>query len=199
MCIKNLKDWIKLVSIKCWWAQKCKRIQKEDGVLTAWGRQFFRAGGHWLSTQLTETVPSIKGNSITWWKWTPGLKRKMYFSRDYARIFVLVPMLRACCLLPLQVTCYSNSGQTVSAIWPWQSQALEKIQSTHARRAEVRLNLLKPQYKTLNTFYLRRRWQRNLLRHNSYIYSSLSMMLLTANSTAGYSDEALVLGQGTQK
>lgn len=169
---------------------------RKDGILTAWGRQFFWAGGHWLSTQLTETIPSIKGNSITWWKWTPGLKRKMYFSRDYARIFVLAPMPWACCLLPLQITFYSNSGQ-VSAIWPWQSQALEKIQSTDVSRAEVRLNLLKPKYKTLSTFCLRRRWQWNLLRHNSYIYGSLSMMLLTANSAAEYSDVALVLGQGT--
>lgn len=34
-----------------------------------------------------------------------------------------------------------NSGQIVSAMWPWQSQALEEIQSMDASRAEVRLAL----------------------------------------------------------
>lgn len=125
-----------LVSLEKWEASEMR------WQLTAWGRQFSWAGGHRLSTHLTETVPSIKGNSISWWKWTPGkLKRKMYSCKAYARNFPLFPMPWASCLPPAQSIFYRNSGQIVSAMWPWQSQALEEIQSMDASRAEVRLAL----------------------------------------------------------
>lgn len=139
-------------------SSESERIQKEDGILTAGGRQFFGAGGHWLSTQLTETIPSIKGNSITWWKWAPGeLKRKIYFSKGYTRNSVLFHMPQVCCLPPAQLIFYRNSGQRVSAMWPWQSQALEEIQSTDASRAEVRLALYFGFKMLYNILYLKRR------------------------------------------
>lgn len=135
----NPEDCIKLVSTKWWWAWESERLQKGDGILTAWGRQFFWAGGHRLSTHLTETVPSIKGNSIAWWKWTPGEpKRKKYFSKSYARNFPLFPSPWVCCLLPVQLMFYRHSGQIVFAMWPWQSLALEEI---HSVNAEQRLDL----------------------------------------------------------
>lgn len=110
--------------------------------LTAGGRQLSGAGGHRLSTHLTQTVPPIKGDPISWWKWTPGkFKRKMYFCKGYARDFPLFPMPSVFCLPPAQSIFYRNSGQIVSAMWPWQSQALEEIQSMDASRAEVRLAL----------------------------------------------------------
>lgn len=125
-----------LMSLEKWEASE-KRWQ-----LTAWGWQLSWAGGHRLSTHLTETVPPIKGNSISWWKWTPGeFKRKVDCCKGYARISCLFPMPGVFCLPPAQSIFYRNSGQIVSAMWPWQSQALEEIQSMDASRAEVRLAL----------------------------------------------------------
>lgn len=109
--LRHPKDCIKLASAKCWWAWW---EASERSILTAWGRQFFWTGGHWLSTHLTETVPSIKGNPIARWEWTPGkLKRKMYFSKGHARNFPLFPVPWVCCLPPLQSVFYRTSSHIV--------------------------------------------------------------------------------------
>lgn len=181
---------VKVLWTKCWSGWESEGLQEADFILTAGRRQFFWTGAHGLSTHLTQTVPSIKGNSIAWWKRTPGeLKRKMYFSKGYTRNFPLFPMPWFCCLPPVQSIFYTNSGQIVSAMWPWQSQTLEATQSTDASRAEVTLALYFGLKKLPDILYLKSRDSEILLRHNSYIYDGLSMMLWVENGTEKNSKE----------
>lgn len=139
---KTPKDCIIFVSLKCWWAWKSERLQKWDGNLlleadSSLGLEDIGWAHIWQRQSLPLKVTRSPGGNGRLEKF----KRKMDFCKGYARNFPLFPMPWVFCLPPAQSIFYRNSGQIVSAMWPWQSQALENIQSMDASRAEVRLAL----------------------------------------------------------
>lgn len=66
------------------WAMRdsCQRVAR---ALTAGAGGFFRAGRHWLRTQLTKAVSPIERDSVSGWKRAPG-DRKTSPSRLFQQL-----------------------------------------------------------------------------------------------------------------
>lgn len=78
------------------WATR-KSCQQEAGALTAGAGGFFRAGRHWLCTQLTKAVSPIERDSVSRWKRAPG-DRKTLPSRLFQQYWT--SFLYSSCSLP---------------------------------------------------------------------------------------------------